>query len=48
MTESVTGVQGEVTFVRVLAVDKQGNKRTSSTKRTVVPWDDQNALFFDY
>jgi hypothetical protein len=47
VTESVTGVQGEVTFVRVLAVDKQGNKRTSSTKKTVVPWDDRNALF-DY
>jgi hypothetical protein len=48
VTESVTGVQGEVTIVRVLAVDKQGNRRTSSTKKTVVPWDDQNALFFDY
>ena len=47
VTESVSGVQGEVTFVRVLAVDKQGNKRTSSTKKTVVPWDDRNALF-DY
>ena len=47
VTESVTGVQGEVTFVRVLAVDKQGNRRTSSTKKTVVPWDDRNALF-DY
>ena len=47
VTESVTGVQGEVTFVRVLAVDKQGNRKTSSTKKTVVPWDDRNALF-DY
>ena len=47
VTESVTGVQGEVTFVRVLALDKQGNRKTSSTKKTVVPWDDRNA-FFDY
>ncbi len=45
VTESVTGVQGQVTFVRVLAVDKQGNRKTSSTKKTVVPWDDRNPLF---
>ena len=45
VTESVTGVEGEVTFVRVLAVDKQGNRRTSSMKKTVVPWDDRNVLF---
>ncbi len=44
----VTGVQGEVTSVRVVAVDKQGNKRTSTVKTIVVPWDDQNTPFFTY
>jgi hypothetical protein len=45
VSRTVTGVEGEVTGVRVVAVDKQGNRRTSSTKRTTVPWDDRNVIF---
>jgi hypothetical protein len=46
---SVTGVEGEVTSVRVIAVDRQGNTRTSSIETVIVPWDDQNAdNFFTY
>ena len=37
VTESVTGVQGEVTFVRVLAVDKQGNRRPAARRRRSCP-----------
>lgn len=48
VTAPVTGVQGEVTSVRVVAVDNQGNKSTSAVKTIVVPWDDQNLGFFSY
>ncbi len=47
VSASVHGVEGEVTRMRVLAVDKQANRRTSGTRKTVVPWDDRNVLF-DY
>lgn len=45
VTQQVTGAEGEITALRVVAVDKQGNKRTSSIKRIVVPWDDRNGSF---
>jgi hypothetical protein len=45
VTRTVTGIEGEVTLLRVVAVDRQGNRRTSPTKKTMVPWDDRNVIF---
>jgi len=45
-TVQVPGVEGETMVVRVVAVDKQGNKKVSrvqSTPLTSVPFDDRNA-----
>jgi hypothetical protein len=42
-TVTVTGAEGEVTFVRVIAYDRQKNKRISTIKNVTVPFDDRNA-----
>jgi hypothetical protein len=44
-TVQVTGIEGETTIVRVIAVDKQGNKKVSPSQTTSVPFDDRNAAF---
>jgi hypothetical protein len=44
---TVTGDEGTTYQLRVLAQDKQGNKRFSTIQRTTIPYDDANGLF-DY
>jgi hypothetical protein len=46
-TVTVTGDEGVTYQLRVLAQDKQGNKRFSTIERTTIPYDDANGVF-DY
>ncbi len=47
-TFGVAGNQGVGYDYRVVVVDKQGNKRVGSVKRTSFPYNDSNTTFFDY
>jgi hypothetical protein len=42
-TVDVAGDEGVTLNVRVVAIDKQGNKRVSAIRRTTFPFDDRNA-----
>jgi hypothetical protein len=42
-TVQVLGVEGGTMVVRVIAIDKQGNKKVSPVRTTSVPFDDRNA-----
>ena len=42
-TVQVLGVEGDTMAVRVIAIDKQGNKKVSPVQTTSVPFDDRNA-----
>jgi hypothetical protein len=44
-TPSVLGDPGTTYDLRVVAVDRQGNKAISSVKRTSTPFDDRNPMF---
>jgi hypothetical protein len=44
-TLSVPGAEGTTYNLRVLAVDKQGNRAVSSLKTSTIPYDDANARF---
>jgi hypothetical protein len=44
-TVQVAGEEGTTYDLRIVAVDRQKNKRTSPAKRTSVPYDDRNILF---
>ena len=44
-TVQFTGLEATSYDLRVVAVDRQGNKRTSSLQRVNVPFDDRNSLF---
>jgi len=43
-TVQMTGEEGTTYDLRIVAVDRQKNKRTSTTRRTSVPYDDRNPL----
>jgi hypothetical protein len=44
-TVQVSGSEATSYDLRVVAVDRQANKRTSPTRRVNVPFDDRNSLF---
>jgi hypothetical protein len=44
-TVDVTGVEGASYELRVIAIDRQRNKRTSFFNGPAIPWDDRNAVF---
>jgi hypothetical protein len=44
-TVHVPGTEGLTYDYRVIAVDKQGNKRTTKARTATVPFDDRNAMF---
>jgi hypothetical protein len=44
-TVQVAGEEGTTYDLRIVAVDRQKNKRSSTTKRTFVPYDDRNLIF---